>query len=116
VLNFSFYAFHIRTIVAIPGNWQPATSTSGTVLHSCLHKPQAVSKVHLNVRHPQGIQRDHFVRSHHRFPAAAATAVAANVHEFARILGTRHVHADLKEAAMVNLLAPMPDERQWFCH
>jgi hypothetical protein len=39
-------------------------------------------------------------------------AMAANVHQFARIRRTRHVHADLKEAAMINLSAPMPDERQ----
>jgi hypothetical protein len=54
------------------------------------------------------------VGSHHRLPTAAVTAVAANVHQFARIRPTRHVYADLKEAAMVNLSAPMPDERQRF--
>jgi hypothetical protein len=112
VFNLSFYAFHIWTIVAIPGNLATATSTRGAVLHSYLHKqyPSSPKRPH----HPQGIQRDRLVGFHHRLPTAAVTAVAANVHQFARIRPTRQVYADLKEAAMVNLSAPTPDERQRF--
>jgi hypothetical protein len=83
VFNLSFYAFQIWTIVAIPGNLATAASTSGAVLHSYPHKqyPSSPKRPH----HPQDIQRDRLVGSHHRLPTAAVTALAAsiNLHEYA---------------------------------
>jgi hypothetical protein len=108
VLNLSFYAFHIWTIVAILGNRQHRPVARCYTATSANHKqyPRSPKRPH----HPRASSATAF---HHRSPTAAVTAVAADIHQFARIRGTRHVHTDLKEAAMVNLFSPMPDEQRF---